>query len=190
MPIGLTAWYRTRYSVGPGGTVSFLTFDGTVFTWPFVTPGLSVLRTRVSADFWWWEDSPSPRPGPALDYSPVGIQVSYSEEILGGPPAWVPTVDEGNLDNHYKATVNEPATIVQVFPTAYDGSPDLPFQWQTVATVRTESADSAAQRHFDTGRQIEQWVTVGPVNNWVPDIASSPSFACNVTVAALIGAHT
>lgn len=190
MPIGLTGWYRFVYQVPPAGAGEFFQFDGVSIVWPFGTAGLSVLRTRVAADFWWWDNGPSPRPGPALGYLPVGVQVAFSEDILGGPPAWLPEVDNPSLDARYRATVNEPATLVQQLVTAYDGSPDLPFQWQTTATVRTETSDSAAQRHFDTGGTIMMWTAVGPINRWVPDVTDSPTFACDVTVAVLVGSHT
>lgn len=190
MPIGNTAWYRNAWTVLVSGTVEMETFDAWEIFWPFATAGLSVLRTRVSADFWWWTDSPSPQPGPGWSYQPVGIQVSFTEDSYSTAPPFVPTLSEPNLDNRYKATVNEQANFQQALPTAYDATTGFPNQWTTYATVSTESADSAAQRHFDSGQRVNGWVTVGPIARWVPVLGDSPSFACAITVAALIGEHT
>jgi len=189
MPIQSTAWYRHRYEIGLSEGVKFKVFDPLDIIWPFGTSGLSVLRTRVAALLWWVVDSPSPQPGPAFDVDAMGVQVQFTEPILGDP-AWVPSINDAGLDERFKPTVNATAQFIQTVVTAYDGSADLPFQWTTYAGFTTESADSHAQRHFDSGTTINEWVSIGPINDWVADLVTTPTFGAWVTVDALIGSHT
>lgn len=190
MPIGNTGWYRTVFQVDPAGPVGQLTFDPYLITWPFATAGLSVLRTRISGTFWWWYDGPNPWPGPAKGYLPVGVQVQFRETDVVGPGGTIPNIDDVNIENRYRATINEAIHLDQVFITAYDGAPDLPFEWMTLGSISTEVADSKGQRHFDSGRQLHAWVTVGPINHWVVDLIDSPSFACALAMEVLVGEHT
>lgn len=189
MPINLKGWYRRGFHVLDASPVQNVTFGPTTLTWPFFTPGLSVLRTRVNACVWWGFFLGGPQPGTELDMDPIGIQVAFTEAGVGAPPDF-PNSQDPSLEFRYRPTISDILHVDSVAATGFDTTTNLPNQWTTYASLTPAIADSKAQRSFSGSNAIDLYVHLGNADGWVEHLDTSPTFACWVMVEALLGAQT